>query len=161
MLDIDIDSQNICCTKAFQFFKDTKSITISYRKLVRLRLSDSQCEAIGLNQEAYNDLDKEIPVPLELLDSINFKYRCDELCPFPACLDDLHAWEYELILNWKIISDALSWNGILPLTKIAAWHSISIEELRRWNTKQKRIESKNYVYRDFQPFVKYIPKMVK
>lgn len=158
-IELDIERQNICCEKAFQLFKNNNSVPLPYRKLLRLKLSDAQFVAIGLNnQEIYNDLDEKVDVPLELLNSISFKYRCDELCPFPECFDELHSWERELILNWKTITDLVSWidNSGLTMERVARWHNIPIEDCRRWNTKRKKIADKETIYLEFQNFLEYI-----
>lgn len=164
LLAQDLDRQNICCKEAFHYFKDKKSVSLPCRRLVRLKVSDEKLLSIGLTIQAiYDDLDKVIEVPLELLDSINFKYECDDLCPFPECLDSLHAWELELILHYNDIIDATGWiNAGLTLTRVSAWHNFEVDDLRRWNAKLKKIERENKlpIYCNFQPFIKYLPTKI-
>lgn len=164
LLDQDIEAQNICCETVLKILNEQKEgLTLTYRHLIKERAWDAYCREMKISHisEAFDKLDESITIPFKILTKINYKYKCTELCPLPMCLDDLHAWEQELIINWEKLEAALSWDGILPLTKIAAWHSISIDDLRRLSSKRNRIKEREQIYRDFQPFVQYIPHMTK
>lgn len=160
LLAQDLDRQNICCDKAFQYFKDKQGVMLPYRRFVRLKVSDEQLLSIGLTlQKIYTDLDKEINVPLELLDSINFKYCCDDLCPFPECLEELHASELDLIHNWTKVEGIISWlDAGVKLELISRWYCADIGDVRRWNEKRKRQRERDRFekYRAFQDFLDYL-----
>jgi hypothetical protein len=165
MLEIDIESQNICCDIVLRILNDKEEgLPLTYRHLVKERIWDDYCklQKIPDIQSAFNKLDESITIPFHILTELKYKYKCSELCPFPTCLDDLHAWEFELITNYEIIANVLSWSQIgMPLTKVAQWHSVSIENCRRWINKRKKIQDREETYKGFLPYIQYIPKMVK
>lgn len=157
LLDLKTQAQNICCAKAFEYFKDQGVIKLSYRKLIRLKFSDAQYYNLGFTQDKYKNLDEEISVPLETLDSIHFKYECDELCPFPECLENLRCWEYELIAHWNKIEELYTWIDVgLTLDRVSKMYNVDIEDLRRWNQKRKKITDRGEIYKGFQGLLKYL-----
>lgn len=83
--------------------------------------------------------------------------RCTEDCPFPCCLDELKDWEFELIKNWAIIEDIITWVNLgMKIADAARWHSQPETTVKRWVDKRKRILHKAQLYKDFQPFIDYI-----
>jgi hypothetical protein len=40
--------------------------------------------------------------------------------------------------------------------KIAAWHGIKVEEVRKWNAKKTRIADKIDIYKGFQDYLDFI-----
>jgi len=157
LLGLNTNTQNVCCGRAFAYFKDRGKVNLSYRKLIRLKLSDKQYHELGFTQDKYKNLDEEVEIPLKILDSINFKYECDELCPFPDCLDNLNCWETELILHWDKIEEIFSWVEVgITLDRVSKMYCIPIEDIRRWNIKRKRITDRANIYKGFQGLVKYI-----
>jgi hypothetical protein len=155
-----VETQNVCCTKVLEILnQDERGLTLTYRQLVHDRLWDSYCEIMQISHrgEAFNKLDEPITIPYPILSKINYKYQCSELCPLPICLDDLSAWETELIQNWKTVKDACSWIEIgMPMSKVALWHKIEIEDIRRWYSKKKRIQNRSEIYDKLQKFVRFL-----
>jgi hypothetical protein len=165
ILDLDLDTQNICCETVLKILKDKQQgLPLTYRSLIKDKVWDSYCKEMGIAtpQEAYYKLDEPITVSFDTLSKLNYKYKCSALCMLPTCLDDLSAWEFELIENWKIIEDVVSWIEIgMTLTKVSAWHGIPIDSIRRWNSKRKRIADRAEIYKNFQNYIHYLPAMVK
>jgi hypothetical protein len=159
MLEIDIEVQNICCKKALNALEDKHGgVVLPYRKVIRLKFSDAHYNAIGFNfQEAFNDLDKEITIPFALLDEIKYKYQCTEICPFPICLEELHGWERELVLNYNKIVDIISWIDVgFTVEKVSRWFSVDINDVQRWKQKRKKVGERIDIYKQLQDFIPYI-----
>jgi hypothetical protein len=159
ILDLDISSQNICCEKVLNLLKQTKGgVPLSYRSMVKLRLWDDYCHLTDTSpDEAFKHLDDQISIPLEILNKLNFKYKCTELCPFPCCLDELKCWEIDLIRNWEMITNTTSWIDIgMRMDKVAKWHNVDITLIRKWNVKRKKINNRAEIYKGFQEYLNFI-----
>jgi hypothetical protein len=155
-----VENQNVCCTKVLTILnQDERGLTLTYRQLVHDRLWDSYCEIMEISHrgEAFNKLDEAITIPYPILSKIHYKYQCSELCPLPICLDDLSAWETELIQNWPKIKDIVSWIEIgMTMNKISGWFQTDIESIRRWNGKRKKIAHRSEIYDQLQEFVRFL-----
>jgi len=159
VLDLNINAQNVCCDKVLNYLRQSKDgVPLTYRYMVKTRLWDNYCQLTDTSpSEAFEKLDNTINVPLKILDELNYKYKCTDLCPFPCCLDDLHCWEWDLIKNWVMIENCLSWLSIgMRMDKIAQWHNVKIDDIRKWNTKRKRLDTRAEIYRGFQDYLDYI-----
>jgi len=155
----DIEQQNICCEKVLNILKQNQDgIPITYRSMIKTRQWDNYCKITGANyDQAFQDLDSKITIPQDILSQIGYKYQCTELCPFPCCLDDLKCWEWDLIKNLRVIEDVCSWLQVgMRQDKIAAWHGIKVEEVRKWNAKKTRIADKIDIYKGFQDYLDFI-----
>jgi hypothetical protein len=155
----DIESQNICCEKVLNILRQNQEgIPITYRSMIKTRQWDNYCKITGANyDQAFQDLDSKIIIPQDILSQIGYKYQCTELCPFPCCLDDIKCTEWELIRNWGKISDIISWvNCGMRMDRVAQWHNVTVDEVRKWNTKSKKLISRSDIYKGFQDYLDYI-----
>jgi hypothetical protein len=155
----DIETQNICCAKVLNILqRDRNGIPITYRSMIKNRQWDNYCKITGIDyNQAFQNLDSTITIPQDTLSQIGFKLNCTELCPFHCCLDEIKSTEWELIRNWKMIEDILSWCSIgMRMDKVAAWHQIPVESVRKWNTKSKKLEIRAEIYRGFQDYLDFI-----
>jgi hypothetical protein len=154
------ETANCCCDKALSFFKDSNfTADISYRQLVRQQLLDAYCKITKTSTyDAFKDLDLTLAISFPILAHINYKFQCTTLCPFPICLDELKATEYDLILNWRKIDSIFTWLGLTDSTaQLAKWHCVKPEDVRRWVAKRKKLEDERIeVYEQLQPFLKYL-----
>jgi len=159
LLGIETENQNICCDNALRFLKDSnKTIDFSYRQLVREQLWDTFCKKTKTaTSQAFVDLDAQLSLPYDILSKLNYKFKCTELCPFPECLEELHASEMDLIFNWTKIEGIVSWLEIgITMEQIAKWYSVDVGEIRRWNSKRKLQEKRIDKYRAFQDYLAYL-----
>jgi hypothetical protein len=159
VLSTDINQQNICCEKVLNILRQSREgVTLTYRSMIKSRQWDNYCKLTGANyDQAFQDLDSTITIPQDILLQIGYKYQCTELCPFPCCLDDIKCWEWDLIKNYKTISDILSWCAIgMRHDKIAQWHSIPVESVRKWNHKRIKIAERDDIYKGFQDYLDFI-----
>lgn len=155
----DIEQQNVCCEKVLNILKkNQQGIPITYRSMIKTRQWDKYCQITGANyDQAFHDLDSKITIPQDILSQIGYKYQCTELCPFPCCLDDLKCWETDLIRNYKMITDSLSWISVgMRMDKVAQWHGIPVELVRKWNQKRTKIAERDDIYKGFQDYLDYI-----
>lgn len=155
----DIEQQNVCCEKVLNILKQNQQgIPITYRSMIKTRQWDKYCQITGTNyDQAFHDLDSKITIPQDILSQIGYKYQCTELCPFPCCLDDIKCTEWELIKNWQMIENVISWVSCgMRMDKVAAWHNISVEDVRKWNSKHKKLSIRADIYRGFQDYLDYI-----
>jgi hypothetical protein len=159
VLSTDINQQNVCCEKVLTILRQNQQgIPITYRSMIKSRQWDKYCNLTGTNyDQAFQDLDSQITIPQNILTQIGYKYQCTDLCPFPCCLDDLHCSEPDIIKQWGTIESVLSWcNTGMRMDRIAAWHGISVETVRKWNSKSKRILERSDIYKGFQDYLDYI-----
>ncbi len=159
VLSTDIDQQNVCCEKVLNILRQNKEgVPLTYRSMIKSKQWDKYCNLTNTNyDQAFQNLDSIITIPQDILTQIGYKYQCTELCPFPCCLDDLHCSEWDLIKNWNKISDVLSWVSVgMRMDKVAAWHGISVDEVRKWNSKSRKILSRADIYRGFQDYLDFI-----
>jgi hypothetical protein len=159
LLGIETENQNICCDNALRFLKDSKiTLDFTYRQIVREQWWDVYCKTTKTpTNKAFVDLDAQLSLPYDILSKINYKFKCTELCPFPECLEELHASERELILNYRLIEDILGWINIgLTMEKVAQWHGVPISDVRRWNAKHKKITDRLEIYKGFQDYLAYL-----
>jgi hypothetical protein len=155
----DIDTQNICCEKVLSILQKNKSgISITYRSMIKNRQWDNYCKITNtIYNEAFHNLDDKITITLDILNKLDFKFTCTELCPFPCCLDDIKCMEWELIKNWKMIEDVLSWVQCgMRMDKVASWHNIPVENVRKWNNKVKKINARAGIYKGFQDYLDFL-----